>query len=160
MAKKKSGSGPAGKAWIATYYKEHDGRVPARDTLRDPSFPENVRRALEARAKAVRDTPPTAFPGGSQVWTVMTKDPERGNVDMSGIFEIRDKQGDMLYRLFCVIDSNAESHGLEAPALVMLSLGIKLVRTVMPQAVYKAARAQADRYFATSPRPVLLPPEV
>jgi hypothetical protein len=90
----------------------------------------------------------------------MTKDRERGNVDMSGIYEIRDKQGDMLYRLFCLIDSNAEAHGLEAPALVMLSLGVKPIRTAMPQAVYQKARGQADRYFATSPRPVLLPPRV
>lgn len=90
----------------------------------------------------------------------MTKDRERGNVDMSGIFEIRDKQRDLLYRLFCVIDSNAESHGLEAPALIMLSLGVKPVRTAMPQAVYQEARNQADRYFATTPRPVLLPPQV
>jgi hypothetical protein len=78
---------------------------------------------------------------------------------MSGIYEIRDKHGDMLYRLFCVLDSDAGSHGLEAPALVMLSLGVKPVRTEMPQAVYERVRAEADRYFATSPRPITLPPE-
>ncbi len=90
----------------------------------------------------------------------MTRDREKGRVDMSGIFEIRDKQGDTLYRLFCVLDSDAEAHGLEAPALVMLALGTKRVRTAMPQSVYRRVRAEADRYFATTPRPVVLPPEV
>lgn len=152
--------GPASKKWIATYYKAADGTAPARDTLRALDFPENVRLALEARVAAIRDTPPPAFPAGSPMWSVMTRDRDRGNVDMSGIFEIRDRQGNMLYRLFCVLDSNGESHGLEAPALVMLSVGVKPVRTAMPQAVYREVRAQADRYFATSPRPVVLPPEV
>ena len=90
----------------------------------------------------------------------MSKDKEKGKVDMSGIFEIRDKQGDTLYRLFCVLDSDAASHGLEAPALVMLSLATKQVRTALPQSVYKRVRAEADRYFATTPRPVVSPPQV
>jgi hypothetical protein len=150
----------AKKEWIAAYYKAADGTAPARDTLRAPDFPENVRLSLEARAAAIRDTPPPSFPPGSLMWSVMTRDRERGNVDMSGIFEIRDRQGKVLYRLFCVLDSDAESHGLEAPALVMLSVGIKPVRTAMPQAVYREVRAQADRYFATSPRPVVLPPAI
>jgi hypothetical protein len=148
------------KAWIATYYKDPTGKAPGRDVLRADGFPKNVRLVLEARAKAVRDAPPPSFPAGSLVWSAMSKDREKGKVDMSGIFEIRDKQGDMLYRLFCVLDSNGESYGLEAPALVMLSLATKPVRTVMPQSVYKRVRAEADRYFATSPRPVVLPPGV
>ena len=94
------------------------------------------------------------------MWSPMTKDKQRGTVDMSGIFEIRDNQGDTLYRLFCVLDSDGESHGLEAPALVMLSLATKPVRTAMPHAIYKRVRGEADRYFGTSPRPVLFPPEV
>jgi hypothetical protein len=94
------------------------------------------------------------------MWSAMSRDREKGKIDMSGIFEIRDKQGDTLYRLFCVVDSDAGSHGLEAPALVMLSLATKPVRTVMPQSTYRQVRAQADRYFKTSPRPVVLPPEV
>jgi hypothetical protein len=151
---------PSKKKWIATYYKDASGRAPARDSLRAADFPKNVRLALEARAKAVRDAPPPSFPGGSPVWSPMTRDREKGRVDMSGIFEIRDKQRDTLYRLFCVLDSDAESHGLEAPALVMLSLATKQVRTAMPQSVYRRVRAEADRYFASTRRPVVLPPEV
>jgi hypothetical protein len=151
---------PSKKKWIATYYEDASGRAPARDGLRADDFPKNVRLALEARAKAVRDAPPPSFPAGSPVWSPMTKDKEKGQVDMSGIFEIRDKQGDTLYRLFCVLDSDADSHGLEAPALVLLSLATKPVRTAMPPSVYRRVRAEADRYFATTPRPVVLRPEV
>ncbi|MGZ5213970.1 MAG: hypothetical protein ACXWEN_09505 [Actinomycetota bacterium] len=151
---------PSKKKWIATYYKDATCKVPARDALRTDGFLKNVRLALEARAMAVRDAPPPSFPAGSLIWSAMSKDREKGKVDMSGIFEIRDKQGDTLYRLFCVLDSDGESHGLEAPALVMLSLATKPVRTAMPQAVYRRVRAEADRYFATTPRPVVLPPGV
>ena len=136
------------------------GKAPARDALRADGFPKNVKLALEARAKAVRDVPPPSFPAGSPIWSAMSKDREKGKVDMSGIFEIRDKQGDTLYRLFCVLDSDGKSHGLESPALVMLSLATKPVRTAMPQAVYRRVRAEADRYFATTPRTVVLPPGV
>lgn len=151
---------PSKKQWIATYYKDANGKAPARDALRAVGFPKNVRLALEARAKAIRDAPPPSFPAGSPMWSAMSRDRDKGKIDMSGIFEIRDKQGDTLYRLFCVLDSDAESHGLEAPALVMVSLGTKHVRTAMPQSLYRQVRAQADRYFATTPRPVVLPPEV
>lgn len=79
----------------------------------------------------------------------MSRDPQRGKVDMSGIFEVRD-----------MLDSEAGEHGVDARLLVLLSLGIKRERTAMPQAVYRQVRRQADRYFATSPRPILWPPEV
>jgi hypothetical protein len=157
---RKAGPKEAPKRWIAVYYRTADGTSPARDALFAPDFPANVRLALLARAAAIRDTPPPAFPASSPMWSVMTRDRERGNVDMSGIFEIRDRQGDTLYRVFCVVDSGAESHGLEAPALVLLSVGVKQVRTAMPQAVYREVRSHADRYLATSPRPVALPPDI
>ncbi len=74
---------------------------------------------------------------------------------MSGIFEARDRHHRKRYRLFCVLDSNAPDHGLDAPALVMLSGTVKNVGEEVPQAVYREVRRQADRYFATSPRPVI-----
>ena len=148
------------RVWIATYYRDANGAAPARVAMRQGDFPEKVRLALEARVSAIRDEPPPSFPAGSPMWSLMSKDRARGKVDMSGVYEVRDKHGDTLYRLFCVLDSEASAHGLEAPALVMLSLGTKAVRTVMPQSVYKRVRAEADRYFATSPRPVILPPQV
>jgi hypothetical protein len=155
----KSGKKPE-LPWAASYYVDDGGSVPARDALSAAEFPKAVRVALLARVVAVRDHPPPSFPTGSPVWAVMSRDPQRGKVDMSGIFEVRDKHGPLLYRLFCLLDSEAGEHGVDARLLVLLSLGIKRERTAMSQAVYRRVRRQADRYFATSPRPILWPPEV
>ncbi len=51
---------------------------------------------------------------------------------MSGIFEIRDKHGGTLHRLFCLLDSAAQAQGLQDPALVMLMVASRPVRTAMP----------------------------
>jgi hypothetical protein len=143
---------------VASHVDE-DGSVPAREALYAKDLPRPVRLALLARVVAVRDYPPPSFPTGSPIWSLMSRDPQKGKVDMSGIFEIRDKHGPLLYRLFCVLDSQAPEHGVEdARVLALLSLGIKPERTAMPEAVYRQVRRQADRYFATSPRPILWPP--
>lgn len=63
--------------WIATYYKDAAGEAPARGAMRAVGFPKNVRLALEARIKAVRDAPPPSFPAGSPVWSAMSKDKVR-----------------------------------------------------------------------------------
>lgn len=145
--------------WVASYYVERDGSVPAREALHADDMPQAVRIALLARVVAIRDYPPPSFPTGSPIWSLMSRDPQRGKVDMSGIFEIRDKHGPFLYRLFCVLDRAAPEHGVEdARVLALLSLGIKPDRTTMPERVYRQVRRQADRYFATSPRPILWPP--
>jgi hypothetical protein len=145
--------------WVASYYVEEDGSVPARDALYAGDMPRAVRIALLARVVAVRDYPPPSFPTGSPIWSLMSRDPQKGKVDMSGINEIRDKHGPLLYRLFCVLDSEASEHGVEdARVLALLSLGIKPDRTTMPERVYRQVRRQANRYFATSPRPILWPP--
>jgi hypothetical protein len=146
--------------WAASFYVEEGGAVPAREALNASEVPQAVRLALLARVVAVRDHPPLSFPTGSPIWSVMSRDPQRGKVDMSGIFEVRDKHGPLLYRLFCLLDSEAGEHGVDARLLVLLSLGIKRERTAMPQAVYRQVRRQADRYFATSPRPILWPPQI
>jgi hypothetical protein len=143
--------------WIAVYYRE------ARDDLQDPlpargflsGCPTSVRAALSATIVAVKDRPPPSFPASSPMWSVMHKPRRQGDVDMSGIFEARDKHQNLLYRLFCLLDSDVARSGLEAPALVMLSGTIKRVGEEVPQPVYAEVRRQADRYFATIPRPVV-----
>jgi hypothetical protein len=155
----KSGKTPE-LPWAASFYVEEGGAVPAREALNAAEVPQAVRLALLARVVAVRDHPPPSFPTGSPIWSLMSRDAQRGRVDMSGIFEVRDKHGPLLYRLFCLLDSEAGEHGIDARLLVLLSLGIKRERTAMPQAVYRQVRRQADRYFATSPRPILWPPQV
>ena len=88
--------------------------MPAREALNAADVPKAVRIALLARVVAVRDRPPPSFPTGSPIWSVMSRDPQKGKVDMSGIFEVRDKHGPLLYRLFCVLDSEAGEHGVDA----------------------------------------------
>jgi hypothetical protein len=155
--------------WIAVYYREGRGDVdlseeqiaagagpdpaPARAFL--TVLPLSPRAGLRATLVAVRDRPPPSFPTGSQAWRLMHKPKKKGEVDMSGIFEARDRHARKLYRLFCVLDSRAPEHGLSAPALVMLSGTVKSIGEEVPQAVYREVRRQADRYFATSPRPVI-----
>jgi hypothetical protein len=151
------------------YYREGSARVelteeqiatgagpdpaPARAFLN--ALPLSPRAGLRATIVAVRDRPPPSFPTGSQAWRLMHKPAKKGDVDMSGIFEARDRHARKLYRLFCVLDSVAPEHGLAAPALVMLSGTAKNVGEKVPQAVYREVRRQADHYFATSPRPVI-----
>ena len=154
--------------WIAVYYEggaavelseeqiaagAGPDPAPARAFLN--ALPLSPRAGLRATIVAVRDRPPLSFPTGSQAWRLMHKPSKRGEVDMSGIFEARDRHARKLYRLFCVLDSRAPEHGLAAPALVMLSGTVKNVGEVVPQGVYREVRRQADRYFATSPRPVI-----
>jgi hypothetical protein len=155
--------------WIAVYYREGSTRVElteeqiAAGTSPDPAparaflnaLPLSPRAGLRATIVAVRDRPPPSFPTGSQAWRLMHKPAKKGDVDMSGIFEARDRHQRKLYRLFCVLDSRAPEHGLAAAALVMLSGTVKKVGEEVPQAVYREVRRQADRYFATSPRPVI-----
>jgi hypothetical protein len=160
--------------WITVYYYEGDLKkvvtpedvangvapdpAPARAFL--AGLPKSPRAGLRATVVAVRDRPPTSFPASTPIWRLMHKSQKKGEVDMSGIFEARDKHQQKLYRLFCVLDSKGSDHGLAAPAVVLLSGTIKNVGEVVPQSVYKAVRAQADRYFATSPRPAISDPGV
>jgi hypothetical protein len=160
--------------WIAVFYRDTDDPddaeitedlviaqelldpAPARAFLR--SIPPIPRAALYGTITAVRDYPPLKFPTSTNMWHLMHKSPDKKQVDMSGIVEARDKHEKLLYRLFCVVDSQAMNHGLEAPALVMLSGTVKKAQEVVPQKVYKEVRRQADRYFSMSPRPVMLGP--
>jgi hypothetical protein len=50
----------------------------------------------------------------------MHKPRKKGEVDLSGICEARDKQSKTLFRLFCLLDRDAVQHGMDAPALVLL----------------------------------------
>lgn len=139
--------------WQAFFYEEADGTRPAYDYL--GSIPRSARETLYAILVAVKNRPPYSFPTQSPMWSAMRNE---GGVDMSGIYEARDKHRDRLYRVFCVLDRNAPEPGVAAPALVILSGDDKPVRTKMPKAVYRRVRVQADRYWATSPRPVGRPP--
>ena len=63
--------------------------------------------------------------------------------DMKGIREARDEHDGTLYRLFCVVDSQA--HGRDAKVVALVSGGVKPARTAMAQQVYDETRAFAAR---------------
>lgn len=124
------------------FYAEKDGSVPAQEFL--DACPMSPRQMLLAIIVAVTDGPPPSFPP-SMHWHIMRK-------EMSGLYEARDRHGNTLYRLFCVLDRNAAEHGLDGPALVVLSGGAKAVREEMDARTYVAARRQREEYMASSPR--------
>jgi hypothetical protein len=128
--------------WVNVFYAEADGSIPAEAFLDECPLP--ARTQLLAIVEAVRGAPPPSFPP-SMYWHAM-----RG--DMRGVYEARDRHGNMLYRLFCVLDRNAPDHGLDAPALVILSGGSKPVREEMDERTYADVRRQRDEYGASSPR--------
>ena len=160
--------------WIAVYYRDTDDHLestsnrerfigeglpdpaPAREFIE--SCPKPVRAAIRARIAAVRDYPPPRFPTSTPMWSLMHKPKTKKDVDMSGIFEVRDKHDKLLYRVFCVLDSQGPSNGLSAPALVMLSGTVKRKGEEVPQAIYREVRRQANRYFSLSPRPTVVEP--
>ena len=124
------------------FYLHHNRSVPAEKFL--DGCPVNDR--LLAIVEAVRGYPPPSFPP-SQMWRVMSG-------RMSGIYEARVRSRDTLYRLFCLLDRKAESFGLGAPTLALLSGGTKPVGEAMEDDVYDDAISYRDRYLRTKPRPV------
>ncbi len=129
--------------WTVEFYLHSDRSVPAIDFLsRCP-----VATQIEAIAGAVRAYPPPSFPP-SQMWHVMSG-------AMRGLYEIRVRNRQTLHRLFCLLDANASAHGLDRPAMVLLSGGTKPVGQAMPSDSYADAAAYRDRYNASARRPVV-----
>ena len=102
---------------------------------------------LTAIVVAVRDAPPPSFPP-SNMWHVM-------HDEMKGFYEARDEHDGQLYRVFCVLDSQAPEHGLDAKALTLICGGAKPVRSPMDKSVYDEALAHRQDYLAT--RRIVLP---
>ncbi len=74
---------------------------------------------------------------------------------MKGFYEARDEHDGQLYRVFCVLDSQALEHGLDAKALTLICGGAKPVRRPMDKNVYDEALAYREDYLAT--RRIVLP---
>jgi hypothetical protein len=133
--------------WQIVFYETADGKRPAQKFL--AGAPEEVRKELLATLRAARDVGPMHFKTSGDRWQLMHKPKKKGQVDMSGICEARDQQGDTLYRLYCVIDRNAPQHGLQRPSLVLLGGAAKPVRTAVPQSEYKRIDGYRDDWWAT-----------
>lgn len=138
--------------WRIEFYETAKGRRPGREFLEmlgDDDKHKTPRQELLKIVRAVVDHGPLQFPTGKLGWHVMHKPKAKGEVDMSGICEARDKHGQVLYRLFCVLDRDAPDHGLEAPALVILDGATKQVRTAMSQKIYGRVDRHRKDYWAT-----------
>jgi hypothetical protein len=115
--------------------------APGRQFLR--SCPATVRAKFAAVLIAVATAPPKRFAGGGY-WESM-------HGDMRGWFEARvDGPGRHHYRLFCMLDYNAEAQS--KPLLAVITGLAKPFRTTLPQADYKQVRMLGEEYLSRNPR--------
>jgi hypothetical protein len=140
-----AGLSPVTTRWSLAFYRTAKDIAPAREFLL--GCPQPVREMLLAIVVAVRDAPPPSFPP-SKMWHVM-------HGEMKGFYEARDEHDGQLYRVFCVLDSQAPEHGLDAKALTLICGGAKAVRSPMDKSVYEQALAYREDYLAT--RRIVLP---
>ena len=134
-----AGVSPTTVRWSLAFYRTAKGLAPARSFLLD--CPQPVREMLLAIVVAVRDAPPPSFPP-SRMWHVM-------HGEMKGFYEARDEHDGQLYRVFCVLDSQAPEHGLDAKALTLICGGVKPVRSPMDTSVYNKALTYRQDYLVT-----------
>ena len=111
-------------------------------------MPTAVREQLLVIVASVLNVGPPRFPTSTSMWRLMHKPKKKGEVDLSGICEARDKHSKALYRLFCVLDRDAPEYGKEAPLLVLLAGVEKPDKTAVPQAKYRAVDRMRDDYLA------------
>ena len=131
--------------WSLAFYRTAKDVAPAREFLL--GCPQPVREMLLAIVVAVRDAPPPSFPP-SKMWHVM-------HGEMKGFYEARDEHDGQLYRVFCVLDSQAPEHGLDAKVFTLICGGAKPVRSPMDKSVFEQALAYSEDYLAT--RRIVLP---
>ena len=77
--------------------------------------------------------------------------------EMKGIYEMRDQHGKTNYRLFCLLDAKAPTHGVSAPVVVVLDGASKPAETKMNEREYRRIRAYRVTYLRTDPRPIAMP---
>lgn len=92
--------------WTDAFFVTPEGRRPAEEWLLN--IPDRPAARIVAVIRAVRDAPPTAFAGGG-MWEAM-------HGSMTGLHEVRIRNGRQLHRLFCLLDRD---HPV-GPVLVML----------------------------------------
>ncbi|MDP9223727.1 MAG: hypothetical protein M3P18_07690 [Actinomycetota bacterium] len=128
------------------YFKRHRDddaacTEPGREAL--DSYPPKVRASMRAALVAVASAPPKRFAGGGY-WEAM-----KGA--MTGWFELRvDGPGRHHYRLFCMLDYDAEGQG--KPLLVVIDGRDKPFRTTLSDANYAEVRRLGVEYRKRNPR--------
>lgn len=155
--KKRPGVGPARVGPLRTdaydiqyarRHKSHDPNTPVPARLVMSGWPPEIRARVRAVIIAVAAAPPLQFSGGP-MWQAM-------HGDMGGYFEVRCRQGKMLYRVFClldpdpVVDATGARHGKNVLAIV--TAGAKKNETAFTEAFYADVRRLGDEYKANTPR--------
>src|SRR5437899_9841236 len=150
MAKKRrrSKSRVPPEPWEIRYFRRHpeddpEQRVPAQEFRR--ACPAKVRPEIDATHHAAAAGPPPRFKGGLR-WQPM-------HGDMTGWFEVRVQGSGRLYRVFCLLEREAE--GLLGPSIVLITGLWKASETSFSKADYARVRGLGTEYRARSPRSVI-----
>ncbi len=127
--------------WLIHFFRRHvdddpQQQVPARDFL--DSCPEQVAAEMNAVLDAVAAAPPPSFSGGGK-WEAM-------HGTMAGIYEVRVGFGATNYRLFCVLERNADDLG--GPSIVVLGGLNKPRRQPASPRDYRFVRGWAAEFSA------------
>lgn len=136
-------------AHVIVFFQRHpdndpEESVPGREFLRTVC-PPGVRAKFNAVLNAVASATPKRFAGGG-AWEAM-------HGEMTGWFEVRrDGPGRRHYRLFCLLDYEAE--GQEKPLLVIIDGRDKAFQTELSAADYAAVRALGKEYRSRNPRSI------
>lgn len=132
---------PYGVAYFRRHLDDDPAMAtPGREFLR--ACPIKVRATMIAVLTQVAAAPPIRFAGGGY-WEAM-------HGQMTGYHEVRvDGPGRRHYRLFCLLDSQAQGLG---PLLVVIAGADKPFRTTFGEDVYRVVRNLGDEYKGRQPR--------
>ena len=137
--------------WSVEFFKRHrdddaDESVPGRAFL--DQIPEKVAARMVAVLRAVAAAPPPSYSGGGY-WEAM-------HGEMAGTYEVRvDGQPKRThYRLFCLLERDGASVGLDGPSVVVIAGKKKPFRTLLSKADYRDVLRLGDEFRSRKPRSV------
>ena len=137
--------------WLIHFFKRHrtddpTESVPAMRFLQ--GCPTKVEAMMIAVVKAVAEAPPPAFSGGGK-WEAM-------HAEMSGFYEVRvDGPKRHHYRLFCLLERDGGSLGLDGPSVVLIAGKEKPFLTELSKGDYAEVRALGTEFRKRVPRSIL-----
>lgn len=118
--------------WLIHFFRRHRSEDSARTTPAVDFFesiPEEVAAQIQAVLDAVAAAPPPSFSGGGK-WEAM-------HGDMAGFYEVRVQFSQANYRLFCVLERDAE--GLGGSSIVCIDGLVKPRRSAAKARDYRRA---------------------
>lgn len=136
--------------WRIHYFQRHPDDdpstiAPARTFLE--ACPVPVKAHLRAILTAVADAPPPRFAGGLQ-WRAMRD-------EMRGYYEVRDRYGPWLYRVFCILERSGAAVGLGGSSIVLITGMKKRNESAFSGADYRRVRWLGEEYRSRTPRSVM-----